>query len=340
MRERARIVSGAAKPAQAAAGTWRSFVGYLACCNGAVMPLLAVLAIVALLGAMDALVELNRVAVPKPDFKALLLPGYPAKTPLAEAALVVNAALWWLCLSFLQWLAALVVIGVCGLELDRAVRHRRRLGHAAWVAFLGVLTLIGSALYHYTVDLGVSLLAFGPMVDNLAAISPRFRFLGSCNAAMAFVASSALLCAFSLLLIPGAHGNHRMLQMRAITRLLYCGAALMLIWISCLTAMYRLCAALMIKEAREPALALAPTVSLMGGLMLSLVLAAAFLSAAAWLQRCHEREPRGNTPEGPAGEDASPQGLLLAHWPKAIALLMPLLPGAADSVLQALVKAP
>jgi hypothetical protein len=331
----------AASPAKAAPATWRGRVRYLACCHGAATPLLAVLAIVALLGAMDALVELHRAVVPKPAFKQLLLPGYPAQTPLAEAAVVINAALWWLCMSFLQWLAALGVIGMCGVELGRAVRHWPRLAHVSWTIFLGVLALMIGALYHAAVGRGVSLLAFGPMVGNLTLISPRFLPLSSCNAALAFTASAALLCALSLLLLPGAHANDRMQQMRAITRLLYAGAVLMLVWICCLTAMYRLCAVLMIKDAREPALMLAPTVSLMGGLMLSLLLAAAVLSAAAWLQLCHDRERPGCTPGAPpATEEASPKSLLFAHWPKAIAILMPLLPGVADTVLQSLVKGP
>ena len=327
-------------PAKAAPAGWRKMVRYLACCHGAATPLLAVLAIVALLGAMDALVALNRAVVPKPVFKALLLPGYPDNTPLVEAAAVINAALWWLCLSFLQWLAALGVIGVCGVELDRAVRHWPRLTHVCWTIFLGVLALLIGTLYHAAVGRGVSLLAFGPLVNNLTLISPRFLPLSSCNAALAFTASAALLCALSLLLLPGAHANDRMQQMRAITRLLYAGAVLMLVWICCLTAMYRLCAVLMVKEAREPALALAPTVSLMGGLMLSVLLAAAVLSAAGWLQLCHERERPDGTPGAPTAEEASPKALLLAHWPKAVAVLMPLLPGVADTVLQSLVKTP
>ncbi|HEY0826225.1 MAG TPA: hypothetical protein VGD76_20730 [Ramlibacter sp.] len=334
-----RDVATALRPA----APWPGVLGYLARCRGPAVPLLAVLAIGALLALMDALVDLDRVAVPKPAFKALQLPGYPADTPLAEAALVVESALWWLCLSLLQWLVALGVIGLCGRQLHRALRHDPRLARAAWAVFLGVLAVLAAALYQMAAVRGVSLLSFGPMVENLALLSPRFPFLASMNAALAFVASAALLCSFSLLLLPGAYVDRPVEQMRAITVLMYGGAALMLVWISSLASMYRLCATLMVKAAREPALALAPTISLMGGLLLSLLLAAAFLSAAAWLQHCHEQERPAGGPEAPAAAVAgggSPRDLLAAHWPKAVAFLMPLLPGVAETVLQALANAP
>ena len=317
---------------------WPGFVDYLARCGGVAMPLLAVFALGALLALMDALVQINRAVVPKPAFKMLLLPGYPDATPLAEAAAVVDAALWWLCLSFLQWLVGLAVIGLCGLQLHRAMRHTPWLSWLAWAAFLGFLALVIGILYHTAVVRGIALLSFGPMVDNLSLLSGRFPHLGSFNAALAFVASAALLGSLSLLLLPGAYADHPLRQMRAIAALMYAGAALMLVWISSLTAMYRLCATLMVKEAREPALALAPTISLMGGLLLSLLLAAAFLSAAAWLQHCHERQRQAGIGEQPA--PASPKEFLAAHWPKAIAFLMPLLPGVVETVLQALAQVP
>ena len=320
--------------------TWPCIVDYLARCRGAALPLLAVIAIGALLGLMAALVELNRAAVPRPAFKALLLPGYPAATSLAEAALVVHATLWWLCLSFLLWLVGLAVISLCCLQLRRAMQHDRWLARMAWAAFLGFLALVIGVLYHTAVVRGIPLLSFGKMVENLALMSPRFPHLGSFNAALAFVASAALLCSFSLLLLPGAHADRPVRQMHAITGLMYAGAALMLVWISSLTAMYRLCATLMVKEAREPALALAPSISLMGGLLLSLMLGAAFLSAAAWLQHCHERQRLAGTTEQPEAAGASPKEFLAVHWPKVIAFLMPLLPGVAETVLQALAQAP
>lgn len=308
--------------------------------GGAMLPLLAVLAIAALLAALDALVELHHAVVPKPRFQSLLLPGYPNATPLAEAAAVVDAALWWLCLSFLQWLVGLGVIVLCGLQLHRAMRHQPRLAAGAWAAWAAALLVVAAMLYQLAVVRRTPLLAFGPLVENLALLSPRLVRLGSWNAALAFVASTALWCSFSLLLWPGAHGDRATRQMRSITVLMYGGAVLMLVWITSLTAMYRLCATLMDKPAREPALALAPSISLMGGLLLSLLLASAFLSAAAWLQHCHQRECRHFSGGRLTEAGPSPKELLAAHWPRIVAFLVPMLPGAAASVLQALGKGP
>ena len=78
----------------------------------------------------------------------------------------------------------------------------------------------------------------------------------------------------------------------------------------------------------------------MGGLFLSLLLAAAYLSACAWLQHCHEQLRLAGAAEVAAAGSTSPNAFLLAHWPKVIAIMMPLLPGAAETLLQALAHAP
>lgn len=300
--------------------------------HAAWLPLAAVAAVALLLVLLAGVVDLDHAKVPKPPFRKLALQGWPAATPLAEAASIVDAILWWLCLGFVLWVAGLVTLAWCARELRRATKHdaalRRR---AAWWFGAAVVVTMAVLLYLTAVQ-RTPLLSFALLVDNLDMISPGFVRLTVLNTALALVVGTALLLTLSLLLLPGAHQDATPAQMRALTAVMYVGAAFLLVWISAATAMYRLAAMLLVAEAREPALKLAPTISLMGGLFLSLLLAAAYLSACAWLQHRHE--------DGGGQDSDSPKLFLAAHWPKVITILMPLLPGAAESVLQVMTQAP
>lgn len=308
--------------------------------HGAWVPALAVAGLLAVLLLLAGLVDLDRALVPKPAFKDLALKGYPEATPLADAALIVEAMLWWLCLSFLLWVVGLATMGLCGWQLHRATLHDAALRRRDLRWFL--LTIGGAiaVLVYFAAVRNTPLMSFGLMVDNLAIVSTGLLRLASFNAALAFVVGPALLAGACLLLHPGALAGEPMQQMRAITRLMYGGAAFLLVWISATTSMYRLAALMLVPEAREPALKLAPTISLMGGLFLSLVLGVAYLSACAWLQHRHEVLRQAGCVEAPAADALSPNAFLLAHWPKVIAIMMPLLPGTAETLLQALAHAP
>jgi hypothetical protein len=306
--------------------------------RGAYAPLLAVGAVLLLLALLAGVVDLDHAALPKPPFRDLALKGYPADTPLKDAALIVEAALWWLCLSFVLWVAGLVAIALCWRQLRRATQHDAALGRTAMRCFVAAIVLAAGVLAVVAVVREAPLMSFSLLVDNLDLMSHGFVRLAALNTALAWVVGPMLLLGLSLLLLPGAFADVTMQQVQAITRVMYVGAAFLLVWISAATAMYRLAAMLLVAEAREPALKLAPTISLMGGLFLSLLLAAAYLSACAWLQHRHEHVLANGDGQAKAGE--SPQAFLAAHWPKVIAILMPLLPGAAGSVLQAVTQAP
>lgn len=308
--------------------------------RGALVPALAVGALLLLLALLASVVELDRALLPKPAFKELALQGYPEATPLHDAALIVEAAMWWLCLSFLLWVAGLATLGLCGWQLHRATLHDAALRRRALRWFS--LTIVGAVavLVYFAAVRNTPLMSFGLMVDNLAIVSTGLLRLASFNAALAFVVGPALLAGASLLLQPGALAGQPMAQMRAVTRLMYAGAAFLLVWMSAATGMYRLAAMLLVPAAREPALKLAPTIGLMGGLFLSLMLAVAYLSACAWLQHRHEVLRQAGSVEASAADALSPNAFVLAHWPKVIAILMPLLPGAAGTLLQALAHAP
>ena len=314
--------------------------GRLARWGGSVVPFATVAAVLIVLMLLAQTVDLDRALVPKPSFKELAIKGYPADTPLADGAAIVDAVLWWLCLSLVLWVVGLATLGLCGWQLHSATRHDGVLARIALRVFLAVAAGAIAVLVYVAGIRNVPLFSLGPMVDNLAMVSSGFMRLGTFNAALAFVVGLLLLLAIALLLLPGAYADDPSQQMRAITRIMYGGAAFLFVWISAATGMYRLAALLLVPAAREPILKLAPTVSLMGGLFLTLLWAAAYLSACVWLQHCHDAKGIPRKQAKAAADAASPSALLLAHWPKFVAILLPLLPGAAGSVLQALVHAP
>jgi hypothetical protein len=118
---------------------------------------------------------------------------------------------------------------------------------------------------------------------------------------------------------------------------MYCAAAFLLVWIVQATEMYRFAATLLVQEERDLLLKLASTISLMAGLFASLLLAAAYMAAYHYLQFRHrtERKDVGTVPSDSA---QSPKNFLLAHWPKITAVLMPVLPGAINTVLNLLAQ--
>jgi len=307
--------------------------------GGSLVPIATFVAVLVVLMLLARTVDLDHALVPKPSFKDLAIKGYPADTPLVDAAAIVDAVLWWLCLSLLLWVVGLATLVLCVWQLIGATHHDGVLARVALWLFLAVAALAVGVLVYLGGIRNVPLFSLGPMLDNLRMVSGGFVHLGTFNAALAFVIGPLLLLAIALLMLPGAHADDPSQQMRAITRVMYGGAAFLFVWISAATAMYRLAALLLVPAAREPILKLAPTVSLMSGLFLTLLWAAAYVSACVWLQRRHEARGTPRKPKA-AADAASPNALLLAHWPKFVAILLPLVPGAAGSVLQAIVHAP
>ncbi len=305
--------------------------------RGAILPWAAVAAVFALAAALGAVVNLDAAAVPKPAFGALTLPGYPDRVSMKEAAAVTEAGLWWLCLTVLLWVVSVGALGLCGWLLHRAFAHdtvaRGRMLGAFGVAGAGAVLLAFAAFG------AKPFVPFMPLVATLGLIGPGFVTMAGLNAALAFVIGAVVLLSTSMLLWPTAHEGRPSEQMRSITNLMYAAAIFLAVWVATATALYRLCASLLVADARDAAMGLAPTISLMGGLFLSLVLAAAYLAAAAWLQAQHTRL-RCEGRIGDARSDEAPHIFLKLHWPKVAGILLPLLPGAASAVLQALMHTP
>lgn len=304
--------------------------------RGALVPVAAVVATVLLLLGLGSLAGMDGLVVPKPDFAAHRL-AWPEQEDLLHAGLVVDAALWWLCLVVVLAVAGLVVLGLGWAQLWRATVYSRPLRRVLLAGYVGLPLACALFLAWLMAARGTALMPFSPLVQVLAAFGPGFPRLAVVGTASVFVVGIAWLAALSLQLVDGAHESHPTRQMESITRLVYAGAAFLLVTIGAGAAMYRLCASLLTDELRKPMLGLAPTVSLMGGLMLSLMLAAAYVSASLWLQHRHALLHQGR--KMPPPDDGGPQALLRAHWPQVVAVLMPMLPGVAETVMQALAQA-
>ena len=306
--------------------------------RGFAVPLLAVAAALLVVAFLALVVQLDDAVVSRPAFRRLIVPGYPDGISYADQALVFEAGLWWLCLSVLLWVVGLCAIGLCLVQLHSGTRHDLALRRRALRLLLSWVALAAAATAYLVFVRNLPLMPVRPLVEILDTVSAGLVRLASLNTALAYVVGVALLFGASLLLWPGVHGDSPARQMRAITAMMYGAAAFLMVWVSAATGMYRLAAMLLVPEARDPALKIAPTISLMGGLFLSLLLAVVYVSAGAWLQHCHERG-RLSGDIGPAAADASsPKAFLALHWPKVAAILMPLLPGAAATVLQAMAR--
>lgn len=308
--------------------------------RAAAVPLAAVAAVLLLVLVLAGIVDVESVKVPKPDFSALTLKDYPQLSDLKLAAQIVQSMMWWLCLSVLLWVAALVSIVAClwllrDATADDGAAGRRimRLLTLAIVAALAVLAYL--VLVRRT-----PLMSFGVVVAVLGLPSPSLPRLATLNTALAAVVGTTLMLTVSLALLPAVHRGDPSRQMRLLTRLMYIAAAFLFLWISTATAMYRLAAMLLEERARTPMLELAPTVSLMGGLFLSLLLAAAYLSSVVWLQQRHEQQLLLGRADERAADAQAPRAFFAAHWKEIVGLLMPVLPGAVGSVVQALSHAP
>jgi hypothetical protein len=306
---------------------------------GALVPALAVLAVFVLTAALGLVVDLDAATVPKPSFERLTLPGYPDGVSMKEAAGVTESGLWWLCLTMLLWVLAFVTVGACAWLLHRASEHDRAFRARLLRTFAAAAVPVGASLLALAAFGNKPFIAIMPLVANLRRIGPGFVTMANLNGALAFVVGATVLLAVSMLLWPASHRGHPGAQMRSITVLMYAAALFLAVWVATGTALYRLCASLLVADAREAALGLAPSISLTGGMFFSLALAGGYLAAVAWLAHVHARLNVAGALSDEAARDA-PHAFLKLHWPKVAGILMPLLPGAASAVFQALTRTP
>ncbi len=294
--------------------------------QGVFYPLMGIAAVFLVLLFLSAIVGLDQASLPRPALNAIQ--DYPKGFSLEEMVLFTGAGMWWLLLSFFFWLLGLFAVGFCWYLLVSATPHDAASRKAVSAIFLSVLvSTIGMLIYISEVK-GTPLMSFEFILRNLGMISSGTVALTSYNTALGIVVVAMLLLSASLLLLPGAYKNDATQQMRAITRIMYCGAAFLLTWVAVATEMYRFAAMMLVAAEREQILKLAPTISLMAGAFASLLLATAYISAYLWLQTSYSKSAKKNLTK-----DVSPKDFLLAHWPKVTALLMPVLPGAIGTVM-------
>ncbi|MEW5756086.1 MAG: hypothetical protein AB1810_07255 [Pseudomonadota bacterium] len=306
-------------------------LNYLKRYQGVFYPVTGIAAVFVILFFLAGIVGLDQANLPRPPLNTLK--EYPAGTSLEEMVLLAEAGMWWLLLSFFFWLVGLFAVGFCWYQFHGATKHlaTRRVALHVMILFT-VVALVGILAYLSEVK-NIPLMSFEFIVRNLGLVSNGAVNLTKYNTGLGIVVVAILLLIASLMLLPGVYNNDVTRQMRAITLIMYCGAAFLLVWVATSTEMYRFGAMLLVAEEREHVLKLAPTISLMAGAFSSLLLAAAYISSYLWLQKSFNRlqliEDAGHKP----AKGASPKDFLLAHWPKVTALLMPVLPGAIGTVM-------
>ncbi|NHN36820.1 hypothetical protein G8764_05875 [Pseudomaricurvus alcaniphilus] len=303
---------------------WRYYLG----CG---CPLLAVILLLLVLAFLTQIVESDSPRLPLRDFTPLQ--DYPDAIDLAASTLIAETGLKWLALSYFYWLVGLVTLGFCIFRLQRAFAQcSRALRNATYTLFFLLLVATLAALYHTAVVREIPLMSFIHLLRHLQLVGQGLLELASWNNALAYLNLVAIMAVISLLLVPGVHERDPGRQMRAVTRVMYCAAAFLLVWIAQATEMYRLAACLLVAEERDKVLQLAPTISLVAGVLASLLLAASYLAACLWLQWYYQDLRKSDATQAVPDASASPRQFLHEHWPKITAVMMPILPGVMGTV--------
>jgi hypothetical protein len=146
----------------------------------------------------------------------------------------------------------------------------------------------------------------------------------------------------TLVLVPDSYNNDATAQLQAVTRIMYCAAAFLVVWVAQTTETYRFAAMLLQQEQREQALKLAPTISLTIGVFSSLLLAGTYLASCLWLQTSYDQRPQGDAIGNRAAREAgaSPRQVLQKHWVKITGMLLPMFPGVIGSVMNVVTEGP
>ncbi|MFK7965476.1 MAG: hypothetical protein AB8C46_16070 [Burkholderiaceae bacterium] len=299
---------------------------------GCLLPGLSVGAVLLVLVVLAIIADLDTAIVPKPQFGDHVLSGYPDNIPFSEAGAIVDAGLRWLGLSFVQWVVGFVVIGLCLFEATKADTAADEPSGATRVVLTGIVVAI-LLLSGFIFWSNMPLMSFGPVVEMLGRVSDRWPMLASLSTAFALLAAWTVLLTISVLLDARSFGGDRADQIRAIQRIVVGAAILLVFWIVTATAMYRLSATLLQAPIREPLLKLAPTISLGGGLLMSMCLGAAYLSAIAWLRRLDLMHINAQQ-AAPNDNRSRIDEFIETQWVRVATIALPMLPGLVEMMAQ------
>lgn len=299
--------------------------------RGCFYPSLAVGFCLSVFALLAEIIDIENANIPRPDLSRIS--EYPESMSFGEIIQFTDTGMKWLTLTYFYWLVSLFTIIFCWVQFNKALKHestqQQRIAKKLFIIVQGATALI--LLYLVVVE-DTHLMSFGFLLENLEIIGQGMITLTTCSTALAYLALIAIFSSISLLLLPNGHSGEARFQIRAITRVMYAAAAFLLIWVTQATEMYRFSTLLLIEKERIDALNFAPTISLVVGIFASILLAAAYLSAYYWLQlRFRQSLPKHEI--GEEVHEASPKQFMLTHWPKIIAVLMPMFPGAISAVL-------
>lgn len=314
--------------------SWRQYIGCF-------YPVVAIIGLMLVLFVLAKIIGVEKPRFPLRDLTPL--PNYPENVSLSEAALITEIGLKWLMLTYFYWLVGIFSLGFCFIQLRNATMQCDGSLRRIIISIFGASVLITiGVLFYYTNVRGTPLMSFEFLLRNIQLVGQGLVDLTTYSTALAYIVITAVMVVISLLLIPDAYEDNEVKQIQAITRVMYCAAAFLLVWIAQATEMYRFSATLLIEEERKHTLKLASTISLMAGVFASLLLAATYMAAYSYLQARHRQERKQKIEKEVTGsletEGKSPKHFLLAHWPKITAVLMPVLPGAIGSVLNVLAQ--
>lgn len=316
---------------------------------GFLAPALAVLAALALLVTLAAVLGRFEPGIEK--FRFTPLPGFPERIALEDRYRIVVAALWWLASTYVFWLVALCGALYCAYVICASARRldpvRRR---RTTVAVLLVLLAVVASL---AVVAGESTLVSGQdVIRTVRNVAERPRWLMELSNALAIVVIVTVIAAACVVLLPDVDGSSPGEPMRRLNGLLYCGAAVIALWIVNARLLYGFASTLLIEEQRLLVARLAPTIALVAGALAGIFLALMYLAGVLALHARHEarsvvapsaggREPQGATLREPSAAaraegaapapEATPLALLRERLPKLVAVALPALPGILES---------
>ncbi|TQV87026.1 hypothetical protein [Aliikangiella coralliicola] len=299
--------------------------------RGCLYPLLSVFGVLLILAAMDGLTQFENAVWPVVNL--VTLEGYP-NVSLQSTHHIVKAALKWFSLSYFMWLVVFITIIFCGYIIVRITKELSTTERYIVRGIFFAILISCSSILFYTIAIAEKpLMPVEHILKNIYQVSSGLVRLTSYNMALGIIAMVSLLATNCLLLVPAKNTSDINEKMRFMTYLMYNGAVLFVIWVSQAEEMYRFSATLFVKDIRDVLFDVAPSFSLVIGIIASTLLAASYFSSYLWLQGRFKVLPKDKSDSAPANGAETPGTILKKHWSSITAILLPIFPGILGNVL-------